>query len=135
MNDPGFHRVQIFEWQPVSGGAVRKWSVDLAMTLIEQLGLKPNCEMSLADAQEGLRRNALANALDFKHVAKADLNQPIILITIWDDAENGYRNIIIDGWHRIKKMVLLGRTEPLQAYILSPAHSAEVEIEDYVVYE
>jgi hypothetical protein len=125
------HRVQIFTWTPRSG-VERKWSVDAALDLIETFRLKPNHAITLQEAEEGLRRNYFSGELEPRHIAKADLNIPIIFITLWDDYEKGYRNIVIDGWHRLKKMVLLGRTEPIQAYILGPEQSKAVEIREFI---
>jgi hypothetical protein len=124
------HRVQIFTWTTRSG-IERKWSVDAALELITERGLKSH-DLSLSDAEEGLRRNYFSAELDPRHVAKADLNSPVIFITLWDDLENDYRNVLIDGWHRLKKMVLLGRIEPIQAYILSPEQSEAIEIQEYL---
>ena len=120
-------RVQIFTWEGPDG--VKQYSVDAALEGIRRRP-RPTVDIYLADAQEGLRRNYHSGELDNKHVAKADLAQPLIFITVPEKGRNA--NILIDGWHRLKKMVLLGRTEPLQAYILTPVETQCVEVGEII---
>lgn len=124
-------RVQVFTWEG-RDGKERKFSVDAALALIRDLQLEPEYDISLECCREGLSRNYHVGELKKKHIAKADLTQPIIFVTLWDEAENGWRNILIDGWHRMMKMHLLGRTEPLKAYILSPEASEAIQIAEIV---
>ena len=123
-------RVQIFCWE--AEGRERRFSVDAALALIEQRGLKPECNISLECAREGLRRNYRVHELKKAHIAKADLTQPLIFITVWNKAEGRYTQVLIDGWHRAMKMHLLGREEPLKAYILSPTETQCVEVAEMV---
>lgn len=123
-------RVQIFTWEGPEGE--RKYSVDAALELIRQRGLKPECNISLECAREGLRRNYRAQELKKEHIAKADLTQPLIFITLWSREEGRYTNVLIDGWHRAMKMHLPGREEPLKAYILSPTETQCVEVGELV---
>ncbi len=129
---PQMKRVQIFIWESPEGE--KKYSVDAAIELIAQRGLQPQCNISLEDAKEGLRRNYRSAELKNEHIAKADLNEPLIFITLWTPSEGRYTNVLIDGWHRAKKMVLLGRTEPLKAYILSPTETQCIEIAE-IIYQ
>lgn len=124
-------RVQVFTWEG-RDGRERKFSVDAALQLIREQGLKPIADIDLECAREGLKRNYHSGDLKKEHIAKADFNQPLIFITLWDEVENGFRNILIDGWHRMMKMHLLERTEPLKAYVLSPEESERVEIAEIV---
>jgi hypothetical protein len=65
-----------------------------------------------------------------RHIARADLNQPVIFITVWSDENQREEHILIDGWHRFRKMVQLGRTEPLQAYVFSLEDSKLLELKE-----
>lgn len=122
-------RIQVYRWYGHKDGKERLYFVDRALEVIEQSGDPPNASISLECAQEGLSKNAEAFTLDKRNIAKADLNQPVIFITVWSEENQREEHILIDGWHRFRKMVLLGRTEPLQAYVFGLEESKMLEIE------
>ena len=122
-------RVQIYRWQGHEDGKERIYFVDRALELIEQCGQEPNAVISLECDREGLSKNAEASTLEWRHITKADLKQPVIFITVWNEQNRREEHILIDGWHRFRKMVALGRTEPLQAYIFSLENSKLLELE------
>jgi len=123
------HRCQIYRWYGHNDGQERVYFVDLALEFIEKSGRGPNASISLECAQEGLSNNAEAWKLELRNIAKADLNQPVIFITVWSEDNQREEHIMIDGWHRFRKMVAMGRTEPLQAYVFSMEDSKLLEVE------
>ena len=122
-------RVQIYRWHPYNDDREKLFCVDAALEYIRQSGKAPNAQISLECAQEGLSRNAEAWKLEKRYIARADLNQPVIFITVWNEDNHREEHIMIDGWHRFRKMVAMGRTEPLSAYVFSLEDSKLLEIE------
>ncbi|MBU6231562.1 hypothetical protein KGP36_02745 [Patescibacteria group bacterium] len=122
-------RVQIYRWYGHKDGRERLYFVDRALELIEQSGDPPNASISLECARDGLSKNAEAFTLDKRNIAKADLNQPVIFITVWNEDNQREEHIMIDGWYRFCKMVMLGREEPLSAYVFGLEESKLLEIE------
>jgi len=122
-------RVQIYRWYGHKDGKERLYFVDAALEIIEKCGEEPNADISLECAREGLSKNAEAWKLELRHIAKADLNQPVIFITVWSKENQREEQILIDGWHRFRKMVAMGRTEPLKAYVFGLEESKQLEIE------
>lgn len=90
-------RVQIYRWWGHTDGKERIYFVDRALELIEQSGSRPNATISLECAQEGLSKNAEASTLELRHIAKADLNQPAIFITVWSEGKSA-RRTHFDRW-------------------------------------
>ena len=121
-------RVQIYRWHGHTDGKERLYFVDRALEIIAESGAEPNAKISLECAQEGLSKNSEAHTLELRHIAKADLSQPVIFITIWNEENQRGENILIDGWHRFRKMVAMGRTEPLDAYVFDVEASKGLEL-------
>ena len=122
-------RIQVYRWHGHKDGRERVYYVDAALEYIEQSGKAPNAHISLECAQEGLRLNAEAWTLELRNIAKAVLSKPVIYITVWNEDNQREEHILIDGWHRLRKMVAMGITEPLDAYVFSLEDSKLLEIE------
>jgi hypothetical protein len=122
-----FKRIQVFYWKEPDG-AEHRWSVDAAMQLIMREKLLPEIEIRLQDATDCLYKNDDAKQFIAEVNEHHDCDEPVILITHYDRFEKQDSNILIDGWHRLAKMVKTNRMKPMTAYVLNQKQANEIKL-------
>lgn len=93
------------------------WSIEVAKHIIGDR--HPATDISLAAARIALARNELAKEISDEWAMTRDLSEPLIAVeSPWEAHPNQLVLVIIDGWHRLRKMDLTNHEQPLPVHVL-----------------
>lgn len=109
-------------------GRVVTWSIDMAKEIIGNR--EPQTELSLYQACIALQRNSLSDEINLPYAMTTDLSKPIIaVVSPLEEQPEHVVLVIVDGWHRIARMVLEQREEPLRVHVLSRDEEMQCRVE------
>lgn len=109
-----FKRVQVFRWR-TKDGREYLWDVNAAL---EAVSLNPPPTITLGSRlmMDAIAKNDQANQITMAECAGCNLDNPILIIESPPELrDDGGTHVIIDGWHRIAKAVMVGQSS-IEAY-------------------
>jgi hypothetical protein len=104
-------RLETYHWEGENGDDLWfnvSFAKEAIKLVLSKCGKFPFATLTAEDVKFALEHNYLASELNPEAVEKADCNNPLIAVEMFNPKTLRDEALIIDGWHRLKKAGQLG---------------------------